>query len=119
MLACLAQLLCAKVGDLPVKRIPCRLRVVGSPLQLHKQRVLLPGSTCLRSHTPGGTPPTASSSSSSSLGAVEGCRLLLDLGQVLPQQRMTETFYVTNNGEHNQQPQHHHICLWRNLLAAM
>lgn len=88
-----------------MKRIPCRLRVVGSPLQLHKQRVLLPGSSSLRSHTAGTAPSsTGSSSSSSALGAEDCCRLLVDLGQVLPQQRMTETFYVTNNGEHSQHP---------------
>ena len=32
-----------------MRQIPLRVRVLGSPLQLHKQRVLLPGSTMLAS----------------------------------------------------------------------
>lgn len=56
-------LLFTQVGDLPVRQIPLRLSVVGSPLVLSKERVLLQGLQALLSmqHAPAGLGATAAS----------------------------------------------------------
>jgi hypothetical protein len=109
-----------------MRRVPLRLRVLGSPLQLHKHRVLLPGSSMLskpclspvlwhkpspanRNHSSSSVcgvnasnavPVVACSSSGLSRDPWGCCNLDLDFGEVAAGEQLEREFFVTNTCEY-------------------